>query len=290
MHELFDDLNKDFLLYKSLIDLKNSIIYSSLPKSQQIFTDSLIKEFEREGTHLEISSTTSHSLNILKLQSQFLLNIDQSKSKLLFSFEEIEDVPSDLRPTRQGAKYDDIIDAEYDKEQLNMIVNFSKNPKIRERAYKASCKVNSKNKEVLKELVNDRRSFANSLGFSNFAEYSMKQMMFQTSVQSLIENLMICHGYLDPKLKNEYDIILDRKALAEQISRNKPVSLEPWDLSYYSARYIEEIKLKQITDFTKHYNDQNFFTLYNILEGMKMLCLSLFKIELEIAIANLEET
>ncbi|CAG9317921.1 unnamed protein product [Blepharisma stoltei] len=289
MFILFDDLNKDHGLYTSLLSLKNSFLFPSLTQSQQLFAISLLKEFEKEGTHLTDSIVKDHSLNILKLQSQYLNNIDFSKAKLLFAFEEIESIPMSLIPERLGDKYDDLIEVEYDKEDLLSIVNHSESPKIRERAWKASGNVNISNKAVLKSLISERKQLANSLGFENFAEYSMQYKMFSGNVKELIENLVACHGYLEPKLKNEYDIILDRKALNEQISRKNPVKLEGWDISYYSQRYIDEIKTQKLKNFTKHYNDENFFTFFNIFEGIKELCSSLFGISIEICMANTDE-
>ena len=286
MHELFSSLNHDTSMHNSLLNLKNSSAWNHLTAAQQFFALTLLKDLEKEG----ISLQTSTSLSILRLQSLFLYNIHTTKSNVEVTLNEIASVPTIYRPEREGDVYNQLTTISLSKNEIMSCLNKCPNPTLRLKLFETgstSCKENS---EVLTNLLTKREDFSKELGFSNFSSYALFYQSFPIDPIILTEKLVRCHEYVLPKLNNEYSILLDKKALEEQVSRYNPVSLHPSDIPYYINKYLESQLTDKFPGYTTHHSIKNYFTIYNVLEGVNNLIAVLFKIKCEIEICKGEET
>ena len=185
--------------------------------NQQFFTESMLRDLEKEG----VSHNTPTSLSILRLQSTFLYNIQTTTAAIDVNFNEIESVPVEYRSERIGDIYDQITRMEFSKPQLVASLSQCSSPTLRLKLFTEITNFCKENLEVINELLNKRQQFSKELGFANFSSYALNYQSFPTDPTGLIEQLIRCHSYIEPKLENEYAILLDRKALQEQESRFK---------------------------------------------------------------------
>jgi len=268
MQHVFAELNSDKTFYTTLVNLKESKLYHKLTPSQQLVTLALIKEFEKEGTHCNSSS----SYRMFELQEEFLRNSDSVQATLEFAFEEIEQVPTQLRPDRLGKVYGELNQKTYSKAELKALLSNSPSSSVRKQAFDSINNLAPQNSDVLNQLLEERNKLAKQRGFRCYSSYLINYQMFPIDTNALQDLLVKCHSFLYPKLQNEYSILQDRKALKEQVSRESPVALEPWDFSYYMNSYLHYQKLTNCPYFSKHYEESNFFTIKNVLNGVKQLC------------------
>lgn len=100
-------------------------------------------------------------------------------------------------------------------------------------AYNTKCTHNNEtsNLEIVKKLVNTRLAIAQLLGYSNFAEYNLKERMAENSnaVYKLLDQLLEAYT---PTAKQEYTEV---EALARQIE-GSDFTVMPWDWAYYSQK------------------------------------------------------
>ena len=286
MHELYSSLNHDLSIHKSLTSLKTSESYNLLSPNQQFFTDTMLKDLEKEG----ITHNTPTSLSILRLQSMFMHNIQLSKYKIEVSLEEMEGVPTDYRPVREGSMYSPMTEIFLTKSQLISSLNYCFVPSLRVKLFDGISNFCSENLEVLEDLLHQRQQFSSEVGFQNYAEYGLKYQSFPTQPDVLVERLKRCHDYVSPKLENEYAILLDIKALEEQVSRYDPVSLLPSDMSFYMQKHLDSQLNIYFPGYTSHHSIKNYFSIHNVLEGIRNLLTVLFRITCEISVCRGEET
>lgn len=100
-------------------------------------------------------------------------------------------------------------------------------------AYNTKCTHDNEtsNLEIVKKLVNTRLAIAQLLGYSNFAEYNLKERMAENSnaVYKLLDQLLEAYT---PTAKQEYAEV---EALARQIE-GSDFTVMPWDWAYYSQK------------------------------------------------------
>ena len=104
-------------------------------------------------------------------------------------------------------------------------------------AYNTKCSHNdaTDNLEIVKKLANTRLSLAQLMGYSNFAEYNLKERMAENSdaVYKLLNQLLDAYT---PTAKQEYAEV---EALARRMQDND-FTVMPWDWSYYSHKLKDQ--------------------------------------------------
>ena len=254
--------------------------------NQQFFTESMVRDLEKEG----VSHNTPTSLSILRLQSTFLYNIQTTTAAIDVNFNEIESVPVEYRSERIGDIYDQITRMEFSKPQLVASLSQCSSPTLRLKLFTEITNFCKENLEVINELLNKRQQFSKELGFANFSSYALNYQSFPTDPTGLIEQLIRCHSYIEPKLENEYAILLDRKALQEQESRFNPVSLHPSDIPFYIQTYLDSQLVDKFPNFTRFHSVENYFTIFNVIEGVSNLLGILFGINTDVKMCVGDET
>lgn len=285
MFEIYDNLNHDTKIQKSIQDLKSSETWSTLTPSQQLFAHNLLRDLEKEG----ISSTSSTSLDIQRLQSEFSINIRKYKAEIQADFKEIEGIPSKYRPERQGDIYSPSTSILFSKSQLISSMNMCDKPNLRKKLFTGISSFAPENDKILEKLIETRYKFSKELGYANFSAFTLNYQSFPISPDNLLTKLFNCHEHLKWKLENEYAVLLDKKALEEQISRFNPVSLEPWDIPYYIQRILENQLTEKFPKYTSFHAAKNYFTVYNVLEGISSLLKVIFRVTIKIDMCPSEE-
>lgn len=104
-------------------------------------------------------------------------------------------------------------------------------------AYNTKCSHNdaTDNLEIVKKLANTRLSLAQLMGYSNFAEYNLKERMAENSdaAYKLLNQLLDAYT---PTAKQEYAEV---EALARRMQDND-FTVMPWDWSYYSHKLKDQ--------------------------------------------------
>lgn len=120
-------------------------------------------------------------------------------------------------------------------------------------------------REVVKDIVNTRMSIAQLLGFSNYAEYTLKERMAENSdaVYHLINQLLDAYS---PAAIDEVKAVtkLARK------QQGKDFEVMPWDWSYYS-NLLQEEKYSLNEEILRPY-----FELENVKKGVFGLATKLY--------------
>ena len=100
-------------------------------------------------------------------------------------------------------------------------------------AYNTKCSHDNAtgNLEIVKKLANTRLSLAQLMGYSNFAEYNLKERMAENSdaVYKLLNQLLDAYA---PTARQEYAEV---EALARRM-QDDDFKVMPWDWSYYSHK------------------------------------------------------
>lgn len=150
-------------------------------------------------------------------------------------------------------------------------LKYSDRPDLRERFYRLYNSRNTQgeyaNIENMKRIAELRRQIANLLGSKTFAEHHLKRTMAETpaNVYDLLNRLR--DAYM-PALKVELD---ELTAFASEIE-GKPVTIKPWDYSYYAN------KLKNAKYAYDEEQLRPYFKLDNVIDGVFGLATKLYGI------------
>lgn len=136
-------------------------------------------------------------------------------------------------------------------------------------AYSAKCTHNNEynNLDIVKELANTRMAIAQLLGYSNYAEYTLKERMAENSdaVYKLLNQLLDAYT---PTARKEYKEVQE---LARRTAGNG-FTVMPWDWAYYSNKLKDE-KFNINEEMLRPY-----FELSNVKEGVFGLATKLYGI------------
>ena len=115
-------------------------------------------------------------------------------------------------------------------------MKYSDRPDLREKMYRLyngrNIKGEYNNLEIIKEITDCRRQLANLLGAKTFSDHTLQRTMAKNpgAVYELLGNLRDAYK---PAMQAE---MAELTAFASEIE-GKPVTLKPWDYSYYSNKH-----------------------------------------------------
>lgn len=159
-----------------------------------------------------------------------------------------------------------------DQPVYSAFLKYSDRADLRERMYRLYCGRNTKgefsNIENIKRISEIRMEIARLLGSENFAQHNLKRTMAQTP--EAVYNLL-------GSLREAYRPALDAELaeLTEFASKleGKPVTIQPWDYSYYSNKLKAE----------KYAFDEEalrpYFKLDNVVDGVFGLATKLYGLQ-----------
>lgn len=143
---------------------------------------------------------------------------------------------------------------------------------LRETMYKEYMSVGNKgdeydNKEIISKIINIRLEIARLMGYSTYAEYSLKHTMAKApaNVYQLLDQLLNAYK---PIAINEYNTVQGFAMGMEQDN----ITVMPWDWSYYSEK-LKDIRFDVNDEMTRPY-----FELKNVQKGVFGLATHLYGI------------
>lgn len=143
---------------------------------------------------------------------------------------------------------------------------------LREAMYREYMSVGNKgdeydNKEIIRQIVNIRLEIARLMGYTTYAEYSLKHTMAKNpaTVYNLLIQLLEAYK---PVAINEYNAVQGFAMGSEK----ENITVMPWDWSYYSEK-LKDIRFDVNDEMTRPY-----FKLENVKKGVFGLATQLYGI------------
>nr|WP_129732234.1 M3 family metallopeptidase [Parabacteroides goldsteinii] len=143
---------------------------------------------------------------------------------------------------------------------------------LREAMYREYMSVGYKgdeydNKEIIRQIVNIRLEIARLMGYTTYAEYSLKHTMAKNpaTVYNLLNQLLEAYK---PVAINEYNAVQGFAMGCEK----ENITVMPWDWSYYSEK-LKDIRFDVNEEMTRPY-----FKLENVKKGVFGLATQLYGI------------
>lgn len=191
-----------------------------------------MKALEAEKSQL----TIKFSQNNLKENAKFILHITDE--------DDLTGLPeSSVEAAKQAAEERSLDGWVFTLEapSYSPFLTYADKRELREkiyRTYNTKCFHDDEfdNKEIVKRLVNIRREKAQLLGFSTYAEYTLKERMAGNSenVYKLLNQLLEAYK---PTAHKEIEAV---KAKAKELT-GSDIEIMPWDFAYYSNKLKQEL-------------------------------------------------
>lgn len=251
---------------------------NSLNKEDQMLLDETYNSFVRSGANLKGADRQKYS-ELNKEISSLTLKFGQNALKELNTYEmwltkdELSGLPeSAIEAAKMAAKEKGKADSyliTLAAPSYRAFMTYSNRRDLREKLYKMYNMRNTKgeysNLEIMAKIADARRQLANLMGYKNYAEYSLFHTMAQNSqnVYKLLDQLKKTYV---PAQKKEM------KELGQYASKleGKPITLQPWDYSYYSNKLKDE-KYSYNEEMLRPY-----FELNNVISGVFGLATKLY--------------
>ncbi|CAM8982024.1 unnamed protein product [Rhodiola kirilowii] len=236
------------------------------------YVQCLVREFERNGMHLS-SAKRIEMLRlrnqIVELSVQYVENLNNDMTFILFSDAELLGVPADLL---KSLEKDDsfMYKVPVRSHIISPILDYCKMGKTRKtltEVYGKRC--GDVNFPILKKLVQLRHKYARLAGFQHYADYAVSVRMAKTPAQ-VLEFLEDVSQSLTSTATKELDILMNLKKIEEG---DAPFGLE--DLQYYVKRYEEQ---QFDLDFSEI---KNYFPLDVVLSGIFKIFEDLFGLKIK---------
>uniref|UniRef100_A0A803L121 Peptidase M3A/M3B catalytic domain-containing protein n=1 Tax=Chenopodium quinoa TaxID=63459 RepID=A0A803L121_CHEQI len=201
------------------------------------YVQSLVRDFEQNG--LNLTSSKKEEVQRLQVQidnlsMQYVQNINDDCTLLLFTESELEGLPSELLQIFDRAD-NDKFKVTMKSNHVLPILELCKVGATRRKVavgYGQRCK--EINVPVLENLVQLRHKFARLLGYDNYSEYAVGSRMARTS-SKVFEFLEDLSTSLSDLASKELDVLKELKAKEEG---DNPFGIE--DMLYYVKKFEEE--------------------------------------------------
>ncbi|XP_049407365.1 probable thimet oligopeptidase [Solanum stenotomum] len=237
-----------------------------LTNDAKSFTRFLVREFERNGVNLTLSKKEELqrlTANIDELSMQYIRNLDDDCSFLLFTDMELEGLPQEFLKSLERSE-DGKRKIIMRSHQISPVLELCKVGSTRRAvaiSYGHRCEANV---TILEQLIQLRHKLARLLGFANYADYATDDRMAKSS-SKVFEFLESLSASLNDLAYRELSML---KALKKKEEGESPFGME--DLSYY---------VKRIKDQQFHINFgviRQYFPINLVLSGIFKICQDLF--------------
>ncbi|MCH9749996.1 MAG: M3 family metallopeptidase [Proteobacteria bacterium] len=267
----YSDISSNKALYTAYKNLKNT----QLNKQQQYILQESIDGFELSGVGLE--GEQSKRFKAIKERLSLLSN-QFSKNSLKATNEWSKVVKLD---ELKGYGDTELAKIKTDKGyELSLqipvymdVMTYLDNRQLREEVYRAYVSRASEvgitsneydNQAIMDEILSLRQEMASILGFDNYAQLSIESKMVE-SVDQVLDFLM----NLVDKSKHQAQTELD------ELSQFAGITLQPWDLGFYSEKLKEKKFGFKKSDLTPYFPEQK------VLEGLFSTIENLYQVTLE---------
>lgn len=234
-----------FARVKAVYEIKESL---NLTTEQEMLLQNTYDGFADNGANLseadkEIYRELSKNLSMLSLQyGQNILKETNNWSLLVTDATQLTGLPEDV--------LDMLAENATKTEKVGWLLNlktttyvpfmkYADNRELRQQlymAYSSRCLNGGEfdNREIVKNIANDRLKMANLLGHKSYADYVLKHRMAENKqlVYDLLDKLLVAYK---PTAEKEYAAV---QAYAN--SNGADFQLQPWDWAYYSEKLKDE--------------------------------------------------
>ncbi len=247
-------------LYDVMVQLEPQI--ESLDPEEKTLLDKTLKEFRHRGAALDDGKRKEFleiANNITVLESEFGRTLNEITTKVPFTEEELDGVPS---PVYENLEKDgDNYLCPLDYPVFIPVRTYAKNPETRKKMQIAFLqRGGTENTERLSDALALRERQAKLLGFSNYAEYGISRKMAKTP-KRVIDFMNELKEKLTPLSDKETLVLRELKA-KEQNLPIEDVTIEIWDLFYYHEMLMRD----------KYAVDQNevkkYFPMSSVIKGV----------------------
>ena len=275
MQEEFVDIEFDAGLYRAIKEFALTPEAAALTGEDKKLFEDTMRDYRRMGFELpqEQQDNLKETLKKLqKLQTEFVLNINNYQDHILVTREELDGLPENyingLSKDEASGKYIVSLKA---PEFGPFMENATNSAKRKELNDKLLHKGGQANMDLLKDILKLRQMYAEILGYSNFVDYAVENRMAKNgkTIEAFMDDLMI-------KLQPAKDA--DLKALHEvkrSMTGNPEAKIEYFDTVYY----MQQLE-KQLFNFDKE-KVREYFPLDVVLNGLFEIYGTLFSVEFE---------
>ncbi len=267
---------KLFARVKTVYDNRKNL---GLTPEQMRLTEKVYEAFENSGATL--SDTDKQTYRQLSAElSQLTLNFGQNVLKESNSYEmvltnekDLDGLPKSVRDAAAAkAKAKGKTGWMFDLSAPSYIafMKNAKNRELRKQLYMAFSTKSAKgnefdNQENIRKIAEVRLKIANLMGYPDYATYSLREQMAKNkeNVFKLLDKLTV--AYKDAASKDLKDV----KEYASKME-GKPMTIEPWDWSYYSEK-LKDSKYSVNDEAVRPY-----FELENVKKGVFGLATELY--------------
>lgn len=255
-----EKLNTNLKLYKAL---KHALSEKQVLKNMDAVTEHVgnlfLFDFEQSGIHLE-KEKRDHAVklheSILAFGAEFAHNTATP------SYYPLQHWPSDVR-----------IPFKISSGQIKVTSPCaeSSDEHLREAAYMSFFTPSQMHLSILDNLLSNRNSLANLLGFDSFCHRALRGTMAASpeTVNSFLRETL---NLLSESTRNEIDIL--QKWKSRDMSGHKNNKVRMWDVRYYTSHIVTQscnLSVGKISEY---------FSLGACMEGLSKLFCSLFGVEL----------
>ncbi|MCM1451493.1 MAG: M3 family metallopeptidase [Clostridium sp.] len=230
---------------KAVYDSRDSL---SLSPEQQMLLQNTYDDFANSGANLQGEDRETYrklSSELSELTTVFGQNVlkEMATYEIWLTKDDLDGLPESVTSAAAEAAKAKGREGEYlftlAQPTYIAFMKYSSRPDLREKMYRLYSGRNTKgeysNAENIKKIAELRLQIANLLGSDTFAEKNLKKTMAGSpeAVYQLLDQLRDAYA---PALKAEMD---ELTAFASKYE-GKPVTINPWDYSYYSNKLKAE--------------------------------------------------
>ncbi len=220
----------------------------NLTPEQQMLLQNTYDDFANSGANLQGEDRETYrklSSELSELTTVFGQNVlkEMATYEIWLTKDDLEGLPESVTAAAAEAAKEKGREGEYlftlAQPTYIAFMKYSSRPDLREKMYRLYQGRNTKgeysNLENIKKIAELRLQIANLLGYETFADQKLQKTMARTpeAVYQLLDQLRDAYA---PALKAEMD---ELTAFASKYE-GKPVTINPWDYSYYSNKLKAE--------------------------------------------------
>lgn len=262
-----DEVSMNELLFQRVKDVYDHKADFNLTTAQERLLNKYYKNFVRSGALLNAAqkdtlkqinqdiaaAQLSFRTNLLKATNATEIVVDNKADLEGLDASTIENAAAEAKARGKEGKWVLTVHAP----SRLAVLSYAKNRSLREKMYKAYTSLCSDgefdNSENINTILRLRQKKARMLGFNNFADFQMDNVMAKTTEAA--EKLL--YQVWTPAVEKAKEEVRDMQALADE--EKAGITIEPWDYYYYA----EKVKAKR---FNLSENDvRPYFVLDNVV-------------------------
>lgn len=269
------DLEYDPDVYRALKEFAVTIEAKTLAGEDKKLFEDTIRTYRRMGFELpkdKQEELKSILKKLQKLQTEFMLNINNYKDNILATTEELQGLPENyiknLGKDEVSGKY---IVSIKTHEMVQFMENASDANKRKELSDKTLHKGGDKNISILKEILSLRKHYTEMLGYATYVDYAVELRMAKSekTVKTFLDDLF---SKIESLKNDDLKVLLNTK---RSMTGDQNAILEYFDVAYYINQseknmfYFDKEKVRE------------YFPLETVLAGLFQVFETIFSIYLE---------